>query len=48
MVRNIPPRRNPAHLTALFDVLEQARPKGETRLTAACTSWPKPSGSGRW
>lgn len=32
IVRNIPPRRNPAHLTAIYDVLEQARPKGETRL----------------
>lgn len=32
LVRNIPPRRNPAHLMAVFDVLEQARPHGETRL----------------
>ncbi|MGC8642119.1 MAG: DUF58 domain-containing protein, partial [Isosphaeraceae bacterium] len=32
IIRNIPPRRNPAHLTAIHDVLEQARPKGETRL----------------
>ncbi len=35
VLHNIPPRRNPAHLSALFDVLELARPKGETRLTAA-------------
>ena len=28
IVRNIPPRRNPAHLMAVFDVLEQARPHG--------------------
>jgi uncharacterized protein (DUF58 family) len=32
IVRNIPPRRNPAHLMAVFDVLEQARPQGETQL----------------
>ena len=25
IVRNIPPRRNPAHLTAVFDMLEQTR-----------------------
>lgn len=34
-MRHIPPRRIPAHLSAVFDVLEQARPKGETRLAAA-------------
>jgi uncharacterized protein (DUF58 family) len=32
IVRNIPPRRNPAHLTAIYDVLEQVQPKGETQL----------------
>jgi uncharacterized protein (DUF58 family) len=32
VVKNIPPRRNPAHLMALFDVLEQIRPQGETQL----------------
>ncbi len=32
IVRNIPPRRNPSHLMAVFDVLEQAKPQGETRL----------------
>jgi uncharacterized protein (DUF58 family) len=32
LVRNIPPRRNPAHLRAVFDVLEQTRPRGETHL----------------
>lgn len=32
IVRTIPPRRNPAHLMAVFDVLEQARPKGDTQL----------------
>ena len=32
VVRNIPPRRNPAHLMAIFDALEHARPKGETHL----------------
>ena len=29
---SIPPRRNPAHLSVVFDLLEQARPKGETKL----------------
>ncbi|MFO0889959.1 MAG: DUF58 domain-containing protein [Isosphaeraceae bacterium] len=32
IVRNIPPRRNPAHLTAVYDTLELARPNGETQL----------------
>ena len=32
LVRNIPPKRNPAHLLTVFDVLEQAKPQGETRL----------------
>ena len=32
VVRSIPPRRNPAHLMAVFDVLEQARPQGQTGL----------------
>lgn len=32
LVRNIPPRRNPAHLMTFFDVLEQTRPQGETQI----------------
>jgi uncharacterized protein (DUF58 family) len=32
IVRNIPPKRNPAHLMAVFDILEAARPGGETQL----------------
>jgi uncharacterized protein (DUF58 family) len=32
LVRNVPPRRNPAHLMTVFDVLEEARPHGETQL----------------
>jgi len=32
LVRNIPPKRNPTHLIALFDLLEQAKPSGETQL----------------
>src|SRR2546423_8531898 len=32
IVRNIPPRRNPSHLMAVFDVLEQAQPRGQTQL----------------
>ena len=32
LVRNIPPRRNPAHLSGIFDALEAAKPAGKTRL----------------
>ena len=32
VIQSIPPRRNPAHLTHVFDVLEQTRPDGRTRL----------------
>lgn len=32
IVENIPPRRNPAHLTTLFDTLERTTPQGETQL----------------
>ncbi len=32
LVKSIPPRRNPAHLAAVFDALETARPQGKTRL----------------
>src|SRR3954447_22420436 len=34
IVRSLPPTRNPAHLPAFFDVLEQANPDGETQLAA--------------
>jgi uncharacterized protein (DUF58 family) len=32
IVRNIPPRRNPSHLKAILDVLEQTQPQGLTQL----------------
>src|SRR3954468_1669158 len=32
IVQNIPPRRNPAHLATVYDILEQTRPQGETQL----------------
>ena len=32
IIRNIPPRRNPSHLMAVFDVLEQTQPEGQTQL----------------
>ena len=32
IVTEIPPRRNPAHLTGLFDLLERAKPTGGTSL----------------
>ncbi len=32
IVNHVPPRRNPAHLTNIFDVLEQTKPSGETKL----------------
>ncbi|MDB5349862.1 MAG: hypothetical protein JWN86_1109 [Planctomycetota bacterium] len=35
VVRSLPPRRNPAHLSTMFDLLEQAKPQGETRLVPA-------------
>jgi uncharacterized protein (DUF58 family) len=34
LVKNIPPRRNPAHLMHVFDVLEHAQPSGQTQLIA--------------
>ncbi len=34
IVHNIPAKRNAAHLRLVLDVLEQVRPKGETRLTS--------------
>src|SRR5262245_1520739 len=34
IVRTIPPRRNPAHLTTVLDVLEQIQPRGETQLVS--------------
>ena len=34
IVHNIPPRRNPAHLTTLYDTLEGTQPQGETGLVA--------------
>ena len=32
LVRNIPPKRNPAHLMTIFDVLDEIKPHGETQL----------------
>lgn len=32
IVKNLPPKRNPAHLMTFFDLLEQAQPQGETGL----------------
>jgi uncharacterized protein (DUF58 family) len=32
IVKGVPPTRNPAHLSAFFDVLEKAKPEGETQL----------------
>ncbi len=32
IVQNIPPKRNPAHLTTIFDCIEKAVPRGETEL----------------
>ncbi len=34
IVTNIPPKRNPAHLTTVFDTLERAKSQGETGLAA--------------
>jgi uncharacterized protein (DUF58 family) len=32
IVQNVPPRRSPAHLRLVFDLLEEAKPQGETQL----------------
>ncbi|MFN0051227.1 MAG: DUF58 domain-containing protein [Planctomycetales bacterium] len=32
IVRTIPPKRSPAHLMSVFDILEQTRPAGESHL----------------
>ncbi len=32
LIRNIPPKRNPSHLMSIFNVLEDAKPHGETQL----------------
>ncbi len=32
LVADLPPRRNPAHLSAILDVMEQTTPAGETQL----------------
>jgi uncharacterized protein (DUF58 family) len=34
IILTVPPRRNPAHLTAVFDILEQTRPQNETGIAA--------------
>lgn len=34
IVRTIPPRRTPAHLRGLFDILDHAQPKGDTQLVS--------------
>jgi uncharacterized protein (DUF58 family) len=34
VVRSLPPTRNPAHMRVIFDILEEASPKGETRLAS--------------
>ena len=34
IIRNIPPRRNPSHLMAVFDVLEETEPQGQTQLVS--------------
>src|SRR5262245_21482679 len=34
IVQNVPPRRNPAHLRVIYDLLEQARPQGDTQLAS--------------
>lgn len=34
IVTNIPPKRNPVHLTTVFDTLERAKSQGETGLAA--------------
>ena len=47
IVRNIPPRRNPSHLMAVFDVLEQTQPQGETQLVPVLHELAETIASGR-
>jgi uncharacterized protein (DUF58 family) len=47
IVHSVPPRRSPAHLRVVFDLLEQAKPQGKRNLRPCCTNWPRPSSSGR-
>ncbi len=35
VVRNLPPKRSPAHLMTFFDILDEIQPRGETQLAAA-------------
>jgi len=32
LIRNIPPKRNPAHLMSIFDILEETKPQGESQI----------------
>src|SRR6516162_11831549 len=32
IVQTVPPKRNPAHLSTVFDILEQAQPQNDTQL----------------
>lgn len=32
LIEDLPPRRNPAHLTSIFDILERTEPAGDTQL----------------
>jgi len=32
IIKSVPPKRNPAHLTTVFDILEQTKPEGDTQL----------------
>ncbi len=34
IVRTVPPRRTPSHLTGIFDMLEQLEPQGDTQLVS--------------
>jgi uncharacterized protein (DUF58 family) len=34
IVRTVPPRRKPSHLSGIFDMLEEAEPKGDTQLAS--------------
>jgi uncharacterized protein (DUF58 family) len=34
IIRNIPPKRNPSHLMAVYDILEQTRANGPTQLVS--------------
>ena len=47
-LKDIPPRRNPAHLRQIFNTLAEVAPAGETGLVAALHQLARKSAGARW